>query len=173
MQGQHVSLWAYSRGEAARDLPYLLWKMVEDAGDWERILWTDQFEPTRVPRWGDLVHWVAFMHGDVDPKVFVLVADNETGDIAGFVWFNRVIHGKSAYGSIWMAPGYRGKPHVREAGELGLRWAHEVMQWETVYTITPWPDVRNFDRRIGFKDVAFIPKLAGPDVWLLEHSHGR
>ena len=171
MQGEHVSLWIYSRGEAARDLPYLLWQKVEAAGDWERILWTDLFEPTRIPRWGDLVHWISFMHSDADPKVFLLVADNETGEVAGFIWFNR-IHKGTAYGSIWICPSYRGKPHVREAGHLGLRWAHEVMGWDTVYTITPWPDVRNFDKRIGFKEVAFIPKLCGPDVWLLEHQNG-
>src|SRR3990167_6804788 len=146
MQGKHVTLWMYSRGEAARDLPYQLWKMVEDAGYWERLLWQSPYEPTRVPRFGDLVHWTAFMHADGDPKMFLLVADNETGDIAGFIWFNRIL-AQSAYGNIWMAPLYRGRPHVREAGTLGLNWAHSVMGWKTVYTITPWPDVRNFDKR--------------------------
>jgi len=178
MQGQHVTLWIYSRGEAARDLPWQLWRMVEDAGDWQRILWTNPWvdNPTRVSRFGDLVHWTAFMHADGDPKMFLLVSDNETGDIAGFIWFNRIVgvgDRSSAYGSIWMAPLYRGRPHVREAGILGLNWAHSVMGWKTVYTITPWPDVRNFDKRIGFREVAFVPKLAGPDVWLLEHVEGH
>ena len=172
MQGKYVTLWIYSRGEAARDLPWQLWRMVEDAGDWQRLLWTDPYDETRVPKFGDLTHWVGFMHGDGDPKQFLLVADNETGDIAGFIWFNRVRMKESAYGSIWMAPKYRGRPHVREAGVLGLRWAHEIMEWPTVYTITPHPDVRNFDRKIGFEDVAFVPELCGPDVWLLKHDLG-
>lgn len=171
MQGQYVSLWIYSRGEAARDLPWQLWRMVEDAGDWERILWTDMSEPSRVPRWGDLTHWVAYMHGPEDQKAFLLIADNETGDLAGFIWFNRMIQ-QTAWGSIWVHPKYRGKPHAREAGKLALQWAHGDMGWHTVFTLTPWPEVRNFDKRLGFKDVTFIPKIFGPDVWLMEHTNG-
>ncbi len=169
MQGEFVSLWVYSRGEAARDLPYTLWSMVEANNDWEQLFWIDPYESTRIPKFGDLVHWLTFMHGDGDPKVFLLVSDNETGNIAGFIFFNRIIK-STAYGSIWIDPKFRGKQHPREAGCLGLRWAHEIMKWHTVYTITPWPDVRNFDKRIGFQEVAFIPKLCGPDVWLLEHK---
>lgn len=168
MQGKHISLWAYVRGEAARDLPYTLWQMVEEAGDWKKLFWVDAFQPSRVPMFGDLVHWVDFMHSVYDPKVFVLVADNETGAIAGFIWFNR-LSAESVYGSIWIAPKFRGKPHVREAGVLGLRWAHELLRVPVVYTITPWPEVKNFDKRIGFKELAVVPKLCGPDVYLLEH----
>jgi len=167
--GEHVSLWAYARGEAARDLPYQLWTMIEAAGDWQRIMWVDHNEPSRVPKFGDLAHWVAYMFDDRDSKVWLLVGDNATGDIAGVIWFNKIIAG-TAYGSIWMAPNYRGKPHVREAGKLGLAFGHDTMGWETIRTITPWPDVRNFDKRLGFQEVAFIPKVFGVDVWLLEHS---
>ena len=169
LSGEHVSLWLYSRGEAARDFPYMIWRMIEDAGDWKRILWTDFTEPSRVSKFGDLPHWVAYMFDDRDPKVWVMVADNATGDIAGVIWFNKIIQG-NAYGSIWMDPKFRGKPHVREAGKLGLRFGHEVMGWNTISTATPWPDVRNFDKRLGFKEVAFIPKVFGIDVWLLEHN---
>ena len=169
MQGDYVSLWVYSRGESARDLPYTLWQMVEANNDWERLLWNDPYEPTRVSRFGDLVHWITFMHGDGDPKVFLLISDNQNGDIAGFIWFNRIID-NTAYGSIWIDPKFRGKPHPRESAKLALRWAHEIMNWHTIYTVTPWPDVRNFDRRIGFKEVGFIPKVLGKDVWLLEHK---
>ena len=166
--GEHVSLWVYSRGEAARDLPYILWQMIEDAGDWHRIMWIDINEPTRVPRFGDLAHWMAYMFDDRDIKIWLLVSDNETGDIAGVIWFNKIVK-NTAYGSIWMSPKFRGKPHVREAGKLGLHFGHDLMNWDTIYTTTPWPDVRNFDRRLGFKDVMFIPKIFGIDVWLLEH----
>lgn len=171
IQGKHVTLWAYARGEAARDLPYTLWRMIEDVGDWKRIMWVDTMEPSRVSMFGDLVYWINFMHSITDPKIFVLISDNETGSIAGFIWFNR-IQKDSAYGSIWIHPWWRGRRHTREAGKLGLQYAHELLKLKTVYTITPYADVRNFDKRIGFREVAFLPKIAGPDVWLLEHTNG-
>lgn len=168
LTGEHVTLWVYARGEAARDLPHQLWAMIEEAGDWQRIMWVDQTEPSRVSKFGDLAHFVAYMFDDRDPKIWLLVSDNETGDIAGVIWFNKITK-KSAYGSIWMSPKYRGKPHVREAGKLGLAFGHELMGWDLISTATPWPDVRNFDKRLGFKEVAFVPKVFGVDVWLLEH----
>ena len=173
MQGEHVSLWAYSRGEAARDLPYQLWKMVEDAGDWGTLFWVDTFDKTRVPMFGDLTHWVHFMHSLEDPKLFMLSADNETGALIGFIWVNRIIAGASCYGSIWMHPDWRGKPHCRETGALGIRWVHELLALPTLYTITPHVAVRNFDKKIGFQELGQIPEqLFGVKLWLLEHKHG-
>lgn len=168
MQGDYVSLWVYSRGEAARDLPYLLWKMIEDAGDWDKIMWSHNcVEDKRVSIHGDLIDWMTMLLHE--EKVWILISDNVTGDICGMGWFAN-LQEYSATTHIWMIPAYRGKPHVREAIKLGLAFGHAVLHKPVLQSFTPWPLARNAARKAGFNDVCFIPTLFGKDVWLLEHK---
>jgi RimJ/RimL family protein N-acetyltransferase len=165
MQGEHVSIWLYARGYAARDLPYQLWRLIEDAGDWGRIILEDGVQDSRVSKFGDLTHWIDYM----SDKTWLLIADNATGDICGLGWFSDR-RGDTALSSIWMAPGWRGKPHSREAIKLGVEFGYKELGLKTIQSITPWPLARNLARRAGFKVVCQIPKHFGADVWLLEHK---
>lgn len=164
MRGKYVSLWVYSRGEAARDLPYQLWKMIEDAGDWDKIFWGEDDKTTRISKHGDLIAWMEWMIG----KALILIVDNATQAICGLGWFSDM-QGGNALTSIWMAPQWRGKPHSREATMLGVRFGYDNLGLTTIQTMTPWPIARNLAVKAGFKIVSFIPKLFGPDVWLLEY----
>lgn len=160
-----ISLWAYSRGEAARDLPYLLWKMVEEAGDWHKIIPQNiNDDSTRIELHGDLIHWMEWLRD----KAIVIIAHNETGDICGFGWYSDQIGG-TALTSIWIAPRWRGLI-TREAVFAGIKFGYEMLGLKTLQTITPWPIARNLAKKCGFKEVAFIPKHFGPDMWLLEHE---
>ena len=165
MVGKHVSLWLYARGYAARDLPYQLWRLIEDAGDWDSILVDEETKDTRIPTFGDLTHWMAFMAD----KTFLLIVDNISGDICGLGWFSDR-RGSCALTSIWMVPAYRGRAHSREAVELGVQFGYKELGLTTIQSITRWPVARNLARRAGFEVVCRIPKHFGADVWLLEHK---
>lgn len=162
---KQISLWAYSRGEAARDLPWIIWRMVEDAGDWDKLVhWNPPEEDSRVPVRGDLIEFIEWMKG----KLFVLAVNNATGDIVGFGWYSDIRNG-TALTSIWVNPLHRGK-FSREITFAGIKFGYEMLGLETLQTMTPWPIARNLARKCGFKDIAFIPKHFGIDTWLLEHK---
>ena len=168
MVGEHVSLYAYSRGWAARDLPYQLWRMIEDANDWSQLIWEDDVKDTRVSKFGDLTHWMAFM----EDKMWLLIVDNATQVICGLGWFSDR-RGSTALSSIWMAPQWRGKPHSREAIKLGIEFGYQELNLTTIQSITPWPIARNLCVKCGYRVIAFIPKHFGHDVWFLEHTRNN
>ena len=165
---KQISFWTYSRGEAARDLPYQLWRMIEDANDWDHIMYGHEcVEDSRVLKHGDLVDWMTMFLSE--KRVWNMIVDNATGDICGLGWYAN-FQNDSATCHIWMAPQYRGKPHSRDAVKLGIDFGHNELGISVLLAFTPFPLARNLARRAGFKDVCFIPHLFGHDVWLLEHK---
>ena len=169
MQDEHVSLFVYTRGEAARDLPYTLWQMIEEAGDWPRIFWANDYPPSRISRTGDLSEWCNYLHFQKDEKVFCLVVDRFTGDIIGLVWASEVT-AERAFFAGWMMPKMRGRPHSREAVQLFVDFLHDTLNIPIIVAVTPWIEARNLGKRCGFEDVCFIPNTYKKDVWLLHHT---
>ena len=166
MVGKHATIWAYARGYMARDLPYQLWWMIEQAEDWHKLFWEDDAKDTPISKFGDLTHWMAYMAD----KIWLIITDNATSQIAGIGWFSDH-RSDTALTSIWIAPLWRGKWLAREAIELGCEFGYVELGLKTIQTITPWPLARNLAQRAGFRTVCRIPKHCGlpQDVWLLEH----
>ena len=172
MVGKHVSLFVYARGEAARDLPYTLWQMIEEASDWPRIFWANDYPPARIPQGGDLSEWCNYLHYGKDEKVFCLVVDRFNGDIIGLIWASDVV-AERAFMAGWMTPKMRGKPHAREAVHLFVDFLHNTLHIPVIVAVTPWIEARNLVKRCGFKDICFIPNTYRKDVWLLQHVQTR
>lgn len=171
----HVSMFPYVRGHFDRDFLYRLWTLIEAENDWPAIMWDYKESDTPISQHGDLVEWIHYMESPFDPKALMLVQDNDTKRICGLIWFNK-IKADSAHGSIWMSREARGQPHVREAVNLGLEYAFYARGWKAVYALTPWAVAKNLLRRCAFTEVAVIPDVFGPKVYLMaikESDYGQ
>lgn len=144
--GEHVTLWPYVRSECARDLLYVFWNAVEQAGDWPRLLWGD-------PAKGDLTSWVQYISASYDPKILLFATDPQDA-LAGLIWYHRIRDGE-AHGAVWVEPGHRGKAS-REIVKIGCRYMGEIFHIHTIWAETPWPEARNLIHRCGFEQVAAV-----------------
>lgn len=168
------SVWPYGRGYFGRAFLYHIWTLVEAENDWDSILWDALESTTPISQKGDLVGFINYMENVFDPKSMLIIQDNASREIAGFIWFNRQ-KPESAFGSIWVSKKYRG--HVsREAVKLGMNYAFNDRGWKTLYAVTPWPVARNLLTRCGWKLLAKLPEVYKIDVYYLmskkESFHG-
>lgn len=172
-EGLVCSVWPYVRGHFGRGFLYHLWSLVEAEKDWHSIMWETPESNTPISQKGDLVSFVHYMESFLDPKSILIVQDNHTREIAGFIWFNRQ-KPDSAYGSIWISKKYRG--HVsREAVKLGMEYAFHARGWKSLFAVTPWPVARNLLVKCGWRELAKLPEMYNIDVYMLavkESDHG-
>src|SRR5881296_2120366 len=157
LTGTLVRVWPYQRGTYVRDAIYGLWRMVENSQAGHRLFWGSQ-EPEAIH--GDLTAFCEFFDPIRNPgRLLLIVQAIETNAVAGFIWFDDLIPSFRAFGSIFMLPQFRGAPS-REAVHLGLRYAFEVQDWQSVWAATPWGEAAKLLADSGFSCVALLPELA-------------
>ena len=181
LESEHLQCYPYARGYYnRRDLLHGIWAAIENAGDWDKILWDRTQTDTPISTHGDLVDWVNFVHSGHDPKVLLIFQDKASGELAGIVWFHRIEHGEAA-ACIWVVPKFRRSVYPREMVDVGRQYAFYAMGWTKVWAMTPWSNARNLSKRCGFKDVITLPKMyrvngEPGDVYILameEQDYGR
>lgn len=151
LQGKTVTLWPYARGECARDLLYVFWNAVEQAGDWSRLMWGTAETETTYSTVGDLTEWVEYVHARHDPKV-LLFATDQAGALAGLIWYHE-LHDGEAHGCVWVDPAHRGAAS-REIVTIGCQYMARQFGVRIIWAITPWAKARNLIRHCGFVDHA-------------------
>lgn len=155
IQSDNILLVPYLRGHSPRAILGSLWSHIEEAGDWEKLLWEEQpGENGPVLTKGDLVDWVTMIENPYDPAKLAMGIEKATNNLAGVSFFKQ-FKGTSAHGSFWMKPIYRGV-HSRDFLNLTMRYAYEVLQLDLVYACTPHTIARNLIKKVGFKDKAKI-----------------
>lgn len=145
------------RGYSDRHVLAGLWQLIEESGDWDNLVWEDNYASTPVDTKGDLVDWVFTIENPHDPAVLLMGVEEETNKIVGLVWFKQIKPHK-ANAAIWVKPEYRGA-YSRELVDLGLKHAFEVEGWEVVFAATPHHIARNLIKKSGFQDQAKIQDI--------------
>jgi RimJ/RimL family protein N-acetyltransferase len=170
-----IRLWPYQRGLYARDVLYLVWRMLEDAQAQDQLFWGVHDAPEIK---GDLVACVRFF--DDPGRHLVLVSTADHTDWVGCAWFDDLVPGYRCFGSIFVKPQYRGT-HSREVLQQCCAYAFATLGIEQIWGVTPWPLARNLCLRSGFEEVAILPgftKLNGElrDAYIVRkvrETHGE
>lgn len=154
LTGELVKLWPYLSGVYSRDILGRLWRIIETEGDGPRLFWGNT-APIEVRM--DLPSFCAFFSTDARQLLFITTPDGS--EIIGCTWWDDIVHGHHAFGSLYMIPGYRGKASL-EATRLSTDWAFEHFQCQRLWALTPWPEVASMITQAGFVRVATLPEFA-------------
>ncbi len=154
MTGEYVKLWPYLTGVYSRDILGRLWQMIEQHGDGPRLFWGNA-APLDVRM--DLPAFCAFFSTDTRALLFITQPDGEA--IIGCAWWEEIIPGHQAFGSIYLIPSYRGRAAL-EAINLGTQWAFDQFDLRQVWAVTPWPAAAALITRAGYERMATLPDFA-------------
>lgn len=130
-------IWPYARQAGyPRDLLYILYKAMEEAGDLERVFYEmDSHELEKV-----LSYFLS--------TVLFLVSDPTLGRCLGAVWFTDLTKYKANIG-IWFAPEARGALS-RDASMAIVQVMFEDYRVEQILGFTPWKNVVQYGKDCGF-----------------------
>ena len=155
--GTLCQIWPYTRGTIGRDVLYTVWKAVEDAHEGHKLFWGVQDPPSIH---ADLISFCEFFDTFKHPdRILLLVQDKASRNFAGFLWFDQIVTGHRAFGSIFIAPAYRGAL-ATEALNLCLDYMFHAIGVKTIWGMTPWPKALALIMRGGFENVATLQDFA-------------
>ena len=154
LEGERVKLWPYMAGVYSRDLLGRLWRVIETHGDGARLFWGNANPPDiRM----DLPAFCAFFSSD--SRALLLITNPDGSEIIGCTWWDDIVPGHHAFGSLYMVPAYRGRPSL-EATRLSAQWAFSHYACRQLWALTPWPEVASMITHAGFSRVATLPAFA-------------
>jgi len=150
--GTRIRLWPYVRGVYGRDTLYRLWCVIEEAQAGPLLFWASQDQPEIH---SDLVAFVKFF--DDPTRLLQVVTNIDSTEIIGCIWFDEIVPRYRAFGSMFIVPKFQGGTYSREAMDMGLRYAFEILELKQVWGATPWLPARRLCLRSGFEVVAMLP----------------
>ena len=151
LQGKHVRMWPYSRGEFPRDVLYRLWRATEGLEDLI-FFGSDDDNMSSYKRRGDLTEFMIYM---AEPTRFVLIAEVKD-EIAGAFWIDQVKPRFSGAASYFYRRKFWGHA-AREASSIGCRYGFEILELEQLWGMTPWMTSIKHARVQGAKLIATLP----------------
>ena len=153
--GTQVRLLPYLRGAYPKDVLYRLWALVQQADAFHQLFWGLHVDEGKH---GDLEHFCRFFGEDTGRHLFIVQSVN-TDEIAGFLWLDDVIPETRGIGSVFMAPGYRGRA-AQEAVRLFCDYSFHELGLQAIWGVTPWPQAASLISEVGFERMAFLPAFA-------------
>lgn len=148
LTGALVRLWPYAPGVYGRDALYRVWKLMEDDGATKQAFWDDAQ--------GDLVSFVQMFAGP--ERLLLMIERIDTGTLCGCFWVSQMVPGHQAFVGMWMQRWHRG-PVTVDAARLALDYVFAAGNFRQLWALTPWLSGMAICRRMGFEDVAVLPKF--------------
>ncbi|HYE89536.1 MAG TPA: GNAT family protein [Terriglobales bacterium] len=147
-------MYPYQRGAYPRAILGALWQLMEAEGATAKVFHAQQGPETER---GDLVEFVRYFD---DPKrVLLIMAEPDTKDLVGMVWFDDVVAGHRAAINIFYARkvwGARSRAATREA----ITWAFQTLGVASMWGYTPHRTAVRHGQALGFQIVAVLPEFA-------------
>jgi RimJ/RimL family protein N-acetyltransferase len=146
LEGDTCSLISYDRILSKKDILHTLWKLTEEDGDSEKILWAFEHK--------DLTQFIQCVAGI--GHLLLIVYTPDYSEIAGFIWFNTIQPGFKANIGVYIRKKYR-KQITDEATKLSTDHMFHAFDVQGVWAHTIWDNARKATVRTGFQEVAIIP----------------
>lgn len=158
LTGTHGQVWPYVRGAYPRDTLYLLWRLMEREAGGEKLFFSQQggYDVR-----GDLTEFVRFF-SESTRQLFIVQALEEPREVQGFVWLDDITPEHKAAINVFFRRKYWGAA-AREAAELVIRYAFEVMKLSAVWAFTPWALAARMAQALAFEPVAVLPDFVRVD----------
>ena len=156
--GKHVKLYPYVRGLWPPETLFTLWQMMRDQDAGEKIFFGRPGGGTPYSTAGDLVDFVKFFEPEPPAQRHLLLAQSqaEPDQIVGIFWFDDLVPGHRAAGSVLYRKRYWGEP-AREASRLALAYGFEVLGVGSIWAYTPWRTGFKHAEAAGMNHVATLP----------------
>ena len=154
LTGEHVKLWPYMAGVYPRGILGQLWSILETDGIIPHLFWGNQNPPATKM---DLPNFCEFVTKLDRQLLFVTTPDGNT--MLGCTWWDDIIYGHHAFGSLGMIQSVRGKAAL-EACRLSSQWAFNQYACKRVWAVTPWKDAASLISGAGYLRVATLPEFA-------------
>jgi hypothetical protein len=155
LKGEHIMMVPYVRGLYARDLPYQLWRFMEEERAIPKVFSEVPEGAEEQNAHGDLIHFVNFLNDS--SKIILIAAVGE--EIAGMTWFHVQQPKFRAMGNVWFRKKFWGEP-AREGGRISLDYMFNCVGVEHIWGETPWMEAARYCMDIGFDYVVALPDYA-------------
>jgi RimJ/RimL family protein N-acetyltransferase len=156
--GKLTKLYPYVRGLWPPETLFTLWQMMRDQDATEKVFFGRVNGLLPYPTTGDLVDFVKFFEPEPPQQRVLLLAQSqeEPDQVVGIFWFDDIVPGHRAAGSVLYRRRYWGEP-AREASRLALAYGFEVLGVASIWAYSPWRTGFNHAEAAGMTWVATLP----------------
>ena len=150
-----IRVYPYVRGYAPRHALHALWGLMEEDRATRAVFNEDPgTEGVPTDTRGDLVSFVTYFSSS--DRVTLVCEDDETNEIMGLVWYDKIQPHWSAFANVWHRKKFRGAKAFT-ASRLCLEHAFQHFGWQKLWAITPWRAAARHAQIVGFLPVVDLP----------------
>jgi hypothetical protein len=146
LEGANCKIVNYERDSMKKEILYDLWKMMDEDGDLNRVLWS--FEKY------DLTQFIQYM-SDTHNLLFIIY-NEDYSEYAGLIWVNEIMPNFKAHTAIYIRKKYR-KVLTDEASKLSIDFMFKHFNLNELWSHTPYPNAHKLSLRLGSTEIAILP----------------